>query len=81
MWGREDIEWQDRSWRLMSNSSQLKVDDWTYSGILTAVVAAGAIRRLSGVGPRGVIGVAGLGSVVGTVGYFGSLVLDKVARP
>ncbi|SPO05002.1 uncharacterized protein DNG_07687 [Cephalotrichum gorgonifer] len=77
MWGRQDIEWQDRSWRLMANSGQLSVDDWTYPSMIAAVLAAGASGRLVGAGPRGVIGVAGLGSVAGTVGYLGSLALGK----
>jgi hypothetical protein len=26
MWGREDIEWKDRSWRLMENKGQLETE-------------------------------------------------------
>ncbi|KAK6849925.1 hypothetical protein PG995_013758 [Apiospora arundinis] len=32
MWGREEIEWQDRSWRLLEHKGQLETDDWTYGG-------------------------------------------------
>lgn len=66
MWGREEIEWKDRSWRLLENKGQLEVDDWTYVGILGGAVASARLR-----GWRGKIGGIGLGSVAGTVGYMG----------
>jgi hypothetical protein len=64
MWGREEIEWQDRSWRLLGNKGQVECDDWTYGGM-----AAGLVGGVKGL--RGVIGGLGIGSVVGMVGYMG----------
>jgi hypothetical protein len=68
MWGREDIEWQERSWRLLANKGQVECDDWTYSGM-----AIGLLGGLSqrGLGWRGVVGGVGAGSVLGMVGYMG----------
>lgn len=74
MWGREDIEWQDRSWRLLENKGQVEVDDWTYAGMAAATVAAlvskvkapGSAVAMSGW--KGVVGAAGLGSVGGMFG-------------
>ncbi|CAH0029296.1 unnamed protein product [Clonostachys rhizophaga] len=42
MYGREEIEWRDRSWRLLENEGQLETDDWTYAGMVAgpAVLAA-----------------------------------------
>ncbi|KAL0943700.1 uncharacterized protein CTRU02_201587 [Colletotrichum truncatum] len=74
MRGREDIEWRDRSWRLMENRGQLETDDWTYGGAAAGLVAFGVWQRAAAKGAavggwRVVAGAAGLGSVVGTVGY------------
>ncbi|EXF83119.1 hypothetical protein CFIO01_07015 [Colletotrichum fioriniae PJ7] len=73
MYGREDIEWRDRAWRLMESRSQLEVDDWTYSGAAAGVAALGVARAAgvkgSALGVRVVAGAAGLGSLAGTVGY------------
>ncbi|KAM0477574.1 hypothetical protein ACHAPX_005888 [Trichoderma viride] len=74
MWGREPIEWQDRSWRLMENRGQLETDDWTYASMGAAVLATGLMRIRGAGGPaklgyHGVVGAAGLGSVGGMIGY------------
>ena len=72
MWGREEIEWQDRSWRLLHNPGQVEVDDWSTAG---AVVGAVAGLRSPGVLQSGrvsalrVTGAAGVGTCVGIVGY------------
>ncbi len=81
MWGREPIEWQDRSWRLLESKGQLETDDWTYGGMGGAAAAAlVAMARAGGgekkpavamLGWRGVVGAAGLGSVGGMMGYLG----------
>lgn len=64
MWGREEIEWQDRSWRLLENKGQVECDDWTYAGM-----AAGALASVRTRGWRGKVGCVGLGSVAGMGGY------------
>lgn len=70
MRGREDVEWADRSWRLMGHPGQLECDDFTYGGAVLGVAAAAAAGGvLRGAGWRGLLGAAGGGSVVGTVGY------------
>lgn len=71
MYGRELIEWQDRSWRLLENRGQVEMDDWTYIGMGAGVVAALGTGSLKGLGVRGVLGAMGAGSVVGGLGWVG----------
>lgn len=67
MRGREEIEWQDRSWRLLENKGQLETDDWTaVGGGVGAVLGASAAK-----GWRGAVGGFGLGTVGGMLGYMG----------
>jgi hypothetical protein len=70
MWGREDIEWRDRAWRLMQNKGQVECDDFTYVGMLAGLgaVATKSVRRAGWVG---VLGAVGLGSTAGMFGYMG----------
>lgn len=68
MQGRENIEWKDRSWRLLENEGQLETDDWTYIGMAVAPAVLVA-RKGPNLGWRSYVGAAGLGSVVGMVGY------------
>jgi hypothetical protein len=78
MWGREEIEWKDRSWRLMNHKGQVAVDDWSQvGGVLGAGLGATRVRVL---GWRGVVGAAGVGSLVGVVGCLGyGLVMGEQA--
>ncbi|KAI9149338.1 hypothetical protein HJFPF1_11390 [Paramyrothecium foliicola] len=73
MYGREDIEWRDRSWRLMEHRGQLETDDWTYGGMAAGAGAALVARRsspvLAAAGWKGLVGAAALGGLGGTVGY------------
>ncbi|KAJ5663482.1 hypothetical protein N7507_004213 [Penicillium longicatenatum] len=46
MWGRENIEWRDRSWRLRYNTGQLAIDNWSEPGAVIGAVAV-ALRRPS----------------------------------
>ena len=64
MWGRDGIEWKDRSWRLLENKGQTECDDWTYAGMIAGAIA-GSNSKIGGGG----FGGAGLGSVVGIIGY------------
>lgn len=70
MWGREDIEWRDRAWRLLENKGQVEVDDWGLVG-----TALGGLGLLAGrAGARGLswrmaVGGLGMGSSAGVVGY------------
>jgi hypothetical protein len=79
MWGREEMEWKDRSWRLMENRKQLELDDWTFGvmslSLLPAVTKGGkySVRGMvEGVAigsALGMIGGVGLGSLLGLAGY------------
>lgn len=88
MRGKEEIEWQDRSWRLLENKGQVECDWWLLGGAAVGAVAAPAMLRRSagdlaaktaanGVRSMGTasasVGGAGLGSVAGMLAY--------VARP
>lgn len=68
MWGREDIEWKDRSWRLLVNKGQVECDDWMVGGMGAGLVGAMLNGRT---GWSGIAGGVGLGSVIGLAGYMG----------
>jgi hypothetical protein len=69
MWGREEIEWKDRSWRLLNHKGQVAVDDWSQVG---GVIGAGlGATRVGVLGWRVVVGAAGVGSLAGVVGCLG----------
>ena len=72
MWGREEIEWKDRSWRLLENKGQMEVDDWSLVGAVAGAVVV-TVRKENGtpLGWRRVMGGSGIGSLVGVVGYMG----------
>ena len=74
MWGREEIEWQDRSWRLLENEGQLECDDWTVGGMGVGAVAAAAAAGGGAAGQgllKRAVGGMGVGSLVGMAGYMG----------
>lgn len=74
MRGREDIEWKDRSWRLLENNGQKAVDDCSVVG-----AAVGALFDARQIVPHQsvrtklftVAGGAGVGSIAGVVVYLG----------
>lgn len=68
MQGRDEIEWQDRSWRLLENKGQVETDDWTVAGMAAGAAVGAAV---GGLGWRGAVGGMGLGSVGGMLGYLG----------
>lgn len=75
MRGKKTVEWQDRSWRLLANEGQVEVDSWSLGGAAVGVTALLQRRwRDGGVGRvawKHVVGRAGVGSMVGVVGYMG----------
>lgn len=77
MWGRDEIEWKDRSWRLMENRSQLRLDDFTYVGMAAAPIVLAARRGTLAVGWRSLVGAVGLGSVAGMVGHLAFKVVSN----
>lgn len=69
MRNRELIEWKDRSWALLHNKGQVRVDNWSQPGmVLGVILAAAMLPRLGAPRWRGVVGGAGVGSLMGTVG-------------
>ena len=72
MRGREEIEWQDRAWRLLENEGQMSTDDWSLEGMVVGVALAVLAARRGVIviknRPMAVVGAAGLGSLVGTEG-------------
>ncbi|KAK7954447.1 hypothetical protein PG988_015141 [Apiospora saccharicola] len=71
MWGREEIEWQDRSWRLLEHQGQLETDDWTYGGMVAGAVAVAARAVRPGPSWVGVLGAVSVGSMVGVAARMG----------
>lgn len=73
MRGREMIEWQDRSWRLLENRGQVETDSWTLAGTALGPVVWTAMGAGKGLTGRrfvmGIVGAGSLGGIGGTVGY------------
>ncbi|KAF2463495.1 uncharacterized protein BDR25DRAFT_108961 [Lindgomyces ingoldianus] len=71
MRGREEIEWKDRSWRLIENKGQVEQDWWTLEGavvgVITGVLAARRGKMPVGIG-KAVLSGAGLGMASGFLG-------------
>lgn len=72
MRGKTDIEWQDRSWRLLENPGQVEVDDWSMAGLL--VGTAMVVRREMGSQMRAgrwtrIAGGGAIGNLAGVTGY------------
>lgn len=70
MGDQEEIQWKDRSWRLLENKGQVEVDDWTYPGMALGLASAVASRGGS-LGWRGAVGKVGIGGLMGALGYMG----------
>ena len=72
MWNREEIEWKDRSWRLLENEGQKEVDDWSSVGFVGGALAAArspAVRVAGRLSLLSLAGGAAVGNLVGVVGY------------
>jgi hypothetical protein len=69
MWGREPIEWADRSWRLLENRGQVETDNWAYPGAVLGAVGTYFSGNVARLGWKGLLGGTGLGSLVGMGGY------------
>ncbi|KAK9384515.1 hypothetical protein V1515DRAFT_611283 [Lipomyces mesembrius] len=70
MWGKTEIEWKDRSWRLLENKGQMAVDDWSLSGAVLMPLYM-FMRKQNGerLGWKMAMGRAGIGSTAGIIGY------------
>jgi hypothetical protein len=71
MFGREDIEWKDRSYRLLANKGQVEVDNWSLAGGALGSLLGARRGRVPESLSRSVISGFGLGTVVGLAGYLG----------
>ncbi len=69
MWGREEIEWKDRSWRLLENKGQLEVDAWSVAGVGAGAIALVTSSWGKEAGWRVQVGSCGMGATVGVLGY------------
>ena len=83
-WGRmrgcEEIEWQDRSWRLLENKGEVDTDWETVGAAGVGAVAAAVASRRSAVPvgiARAAIGGAGLGLGSGVVFMIGTFVAGR----
>ncbi|KAL6406837.1 hypothetical protein AUP68_09645 [Ilyonectria robusta] len=65
---REEIEWQDRSWRLLESETQRGIDDWTYVGMAAGPAMVLASKGTT-LGLAATLGASGLGANVGVMGY------------
>lgn len=68
MRGKEDIEWQDRAWRILENKGEVKTD-WVAVGATSVGAVAGYTAARKGQIPlsvgKAILGGAGVGSAVG----------------
>lgn len=83
MWGRDLVEWQDRSWRLLGHATQNSTDHWSLVGAAAGAVASGTVyestaKQLS-MGTR-LMGGAALGSTLGIVAMLVSRPLLKAPK-
>ncbi|KAK3697950.1 hypothetical protein LTR37_017174 [Vermiconidia calcicola] len=72
MAGKTEIEWKDRSWRLLENEGQKEVDDWSNAGFVAgalATVRSDAFRQLRQGRWVKLVGGAAMGSLLGVTGY------------
>ncbi|PVI05987.1 hypothetical protein DM02DRAFT_610323 [Periconia macrospinosa] len=79
MRGRQEVEWQDRSWRLLGNKGEVWTDWVAVGGAgLGGVVGGMAGSRGKGIGmARGVLGGVGVGMAAGVVFMVGRMGLGK----
>lgn len=70
MRGREEIEWQDRSWRLLENNGEVKTD-WESIAAAGGGAATGILAVRRGILPlkigQAALGGAGIGSSSGVL--------------
>ena len=72
MTGKSEIEWKDRSWRLLENEGQKEVDDWSSVGLVGGALVAARSPAARQAGKLSLVRLAGgaaVGDLVGVVGY------------
>jgi hypothetical protein len=65
MRGREEIEWQDRAWRILGNRGENQTD-WVTMGGVSAGAVASAVAARRGVIPSSVGSAMGGGAAAGS---------------
>lgn len=66
MYSKEKIEWQDRSWRLLSNAGQNNADVWSLGGMIIGGALGTVVSRKFKISlTKGIAGSAGLGCLTG----------------
>ncbi|KAL7273523.1 hypothetical protein RUND412_003618 [Rhizina undulata] len=65
MQGKEEIEWKDRSWRILANESQNRTDALCFGGIVVGAVFGVALKPAGVSAISRVVGASALGSVGG----------------
>jgi hypothetical protein len=80
MRGREDIEWKDRSWRILENNGELKTD-WVTLGGAGAGAMGGLVAARRGVIPasvrNAVLGGASVGMASGVPYMIASFAIGR----
>lgn len=80
MRGREEIEWQDRSWRILENKGEVRTDWVTLGGAGAGAVAAVLAARRGSLGVSGsqaLLGGAGVGMATGVPYMIASFVAGR----
>jgi hypothetical protein len=80
MRGREEIEWQDRAWRILENDGEVKTD-WVTFGAAGGGAAGALIAARRGIMPitigNATLGGAGVGMTVGVPYMVASFALGR----
>ncbi|KAF2629625.1 hypothetical protein BU25DRAFT_447075 [Macroventuria anomochaeta] len=80
MQGQEEVEWQDRSWRLLENKGEVDTD-WETIGATSVGALAGVVAARRGTVPvslgRAALGGAGLGLGSGVLFMVGTFVAGR----
>ena len=80
MWNAQEIEYQDRSWRLLENEGQVECDKWSVAGSVLGLTGMGYLASRGRLSPTALtagraspwvsaLGSAGLGNLAGVLGY------------
>lgn len=72
MWNKTEIEWQDRTWRLLENEGQKEVDDWSSVGFVGGALATArteAFKQAKSGRWVKFAGGAAVGDLIGVTGY------------
>ncbi len=72
MYGKTEIEWKDRSWRLLAHPGQKEVDDFSSAGLIGGALVglrSSTVRQAGRLGFVRLMGAAAVGDLAGIAGY------------